>query len=72
MRRNNEISAVKSGCSVWGHGGGESDREKSPDIRGATRARSDDDEHEPIAKKSVRNSRSILRPPKIVISKQQK
>ena len=73
-RKTRDLSceSVKSDCSGWGHGGSASDREKSPDIRGATRPRSDDEDNEPEAKKSQRISRTILRPPKIVISKQKK
>ena len=71
-KRDLSCESIKSDCSGWGHSGSLSDREKSPDVRGATRLRSEDDEPVPDAKKSLRNSRSTLRPPKIVISKQQK
>ena len=71
-KRDLSCESIGSDCSGWGHSGSLSDREKSPDVRGETRLRSEDDEPVPDAKKSLRNSRSILRPPKIVISKQQK
>ena len=68
-RRERDLScdSVRSGCSGWGLGGASSDREQSSE-RGETRHRSDDDENEPESKKIVKRSKSLLQPPKIVLS----
>ena len=69
-RRDLSCESVKSGCSGWGQGGEGSDRELSPS-RGATRPRSDDEEDsKPL--KSRRQSRPVLKPPKIVLSQKEK
>ena len=72
-KRDLSCDSVRSDCSGWDQGG-TSDGEKRSDSsnRGATRPRSDDDEKEPDRKKSMRNSRTVLKPPKIVISKTEK
>ena len=71
-KRDLSCDSVKSDCSGWGLGGAGSDRDKSPGSRGETRHRSEDEEMESQVKKSMRKSRKILKPPKIVLSKQQK
>ena len=65
-RRKNEILAVKA-SRVTVQGGASSNRERSPDIRGEIRERSDDEELEPNAKKTLRKSRQLLRPAKIIL-----
>ena len=69
-KRDLSVESVRSGCSDWGNdrAGCVNDREKSPASRGSTRARSDDEESAGKPKKSFRPSRSILKPPKIVLS----
>ena len=68
-KRDLSCESVRSDCSGWGHGGGTSDRDISPISRGETRPRSEGDDEE-ISKpqKSRRQSRAVLRPPKIVLS----
>ena len=63
-KRDISCDSVKSDCSAWGDG--QSDTE----TRGETRGRSDDDEAEPNSMKKVRQSRNLLKPPKIVLTKQ--
>ena len=71
-KRDLSCDSIRSDCSGWGLGGAGSDRERSPGSRGETRQRSEDEEPESQVKKSMRKSRTILKPPKIVLSKQQK
>ena len=66
-KRDLSCESVKSDCSGWGQGGANSDRERSLDIRGEIRNRSEDEELEPKAKKTLRKSRQLLRPPKIIL-----
>ena len=69
-RRERDLScdSVRSGCSGWGQGEASSDREKSSE-RGETRHRSDDDDNGPLPKKTLKKSKPLLQPPKIVLSK---
>ena len=73
-RKNRDLScdSVKSDCSGWGLGGDNSDREKSPSIRGETRPRSEDEENGSKPNKSIRKSRPVLKAPKIVLFKNTK
>ena len=69
-RRDLSCESVRSGCSGWGPGGSGSDRDLSTDSRGEIRQRSDDEDFKDTQpKKSLRRSRSLLQPPKIIISK---
>ena len=64
-RRGRDLSceSVRSGCSGWG------DRDRSTDSRGEVRPRSEDDEPSLTQpKKSYRKSRSLINPPKIVVT----
>ena len=63
-KRDLSCDSIKSDCSAWGNDGN-SDTE----IRGETRNRSDDETIEPDRKKQVRQSRQLLKPPKIVLTK---
>ena len=63
-KRDISCDSIKSDCSAWGDG--QSDTE----TRGETRGRSDDDDSERTSKKKARQSRNLLKPPKIVLSKQ--
>ena len=68
-KRDLSCESVRSGCSGWGPGGSSSERDLSAD-RGEIRQRSEDEEFkEDQPSKSLRRSRSLLQPPKIVISK---
>ena len=69
-KRDLSCESVRSGCSGWGPGGSSSERDLSTDSRGEIRQRSEDEEFkEDQPSKSLRRSRSLLQPPKIVISK---
>ena len=67
-KRDLSCESVRSGCSSWGNGGAGSERDRSSDSRGEIRMRSDDENPGPKPKKSQRKTRSLLKPPKIVIS----
>ena len=63
-KRDLSCESIKSNCSGWGD-----DPNSDSEVRGETRNRSDDDESEPDPKKQLRQSRKLLKPPKIVLTK---
>ena len=70
-KRDWSCESVKSGCSGWGSGAAGNERSNSTDSRGRVRERSDDSDeesHQPKSDKQPRKSRSLLKPPKIILT----
>ena len=70
-KRDWSCESVKSGCSGWGSGAVVNERSNSTDSRGRVRERSDDSDEEsqqPKSDKLPRKSRSVLKPPKIILT----
>ena len=71
-KRSLSCDSIKSGCSGWGVDEVNLDskeRDSSTDSRGKVRRRSEDEIHSKAAKKPHHQRKTILQPPKIVISK---
>ena len=71
-RRKRDLScdSMKSSSSDWGVDETSRNRDLSTGSRGSTRARSDSEDDTNHPNKAARHSRSLLKPPKILITKQ--
>ena len=68
-RRSLSYDSIKSDCSGWGGDENGLERDLSSGSRGSIRKRSEEESNPGGAKKSLKKSKLILKPPKIVITK---